>query len=125
MTRVVNPQALSCHPARGRRQLRSFLRDAGWPGDVEAVVLAVHEALMNSFQHAGGCTSALAGLDDLELVVEVRDAGPGFDLDRFTGQPPSTLAERGRGLWLISRIADRYQVERRNGTTCFRLAFHP
>ena len=97
-----------------------------WPGDIESVVLAVHEAVMNAAQHGGGCTGAVAAVDErLALVVEVRDRGPGFDLERYTGRPPSTLSERGRGVWLISRIAASCQLDHDGDTTCFRLCFRP
>jgi len=124
-TRLALPHALSGSPWRARRELRSLLLAANWPGDVEAVVLAVHEAVMNAEQHAGGCTAALAGLDDRDVVVEVWDRGPGFDPHRYASRPPGTLADRGRGIWLISQLAARYRVDRAAGSTCVRLAFQP
>lgn len=102
-----------------------MLEEAEWPGDVDAVVLAVHEALMNSCRHAGGVTSASAGLDGPELLVEIRDAGRGFDVDRHAAQPPDAMAERGRGLWLISQIAHSWAVRRHDGETSFCLRFQP
>ena len=114
---------LSAQPSRARQELQSLLESAGWPGDVEAVVLAVHEAIMNSMRHAGGAISATAGLEGSELVVEVCDGGPGFDVDEHSGQAPDPLAERGRGLWLIRQIAAGWKVERRDGETCLRLCF--
>lgn len=114
---------LSPHPGSARHQLRGLLVSSGWEGDVDAVVLAVHEAMMNAMHHAGGATSATAALDGDRLVVEVRDCGPGFGFDGHAGAQPDPMAERGRGLWLISRIADNYEVERTSDGTCLRLAF--
>jgi anti-sigma regulatory factor (Ser/Thr protein kinase) len=114
---------LSAQPARARQELQSLLESAGWRGDVEAVVLAVHEAIMNSMRHAGGATSATAGLAGADLVVEVRDGGPGFDVDEHSRRAPDPLAECGRGLWLITQIAASWKVERRDGETCLRLCF--
>lgn len=125
-TGVVTEHALSCTPARARWELRALLRAARWPGDVEAVVLAVHEAVMNACQHGGGCTKARARFDGPDrLAVEVHDRGPGFDVERYAGRPPSTTSERGRGIWLIAQIAASYELDRADGSTCFRLAFHP
>ncbi|MGH9225303.1 MAG: ATP-binding protein [Acidimicrobiales bacterium] len=124
-TGLADSYPLPRSPGRARRAMRSLLGSAGWQGDVEGVVLAVHEAVMNAEQHAGGCISATAHVDDREVVVEVCDRGAGFNPHWYTGHPPNTLAERGRGIWLISQIAARYEFERRGGSNCFRLCFHP
>ncbi len=118
-------RALPPSPSAARRELQSLLESARWPGDVEGVVLAVHEALMNSQRHAGGATSATVGLDGPAVVVEVRDSGPGFDVDRHARVPPDPMAERGRGLWLISQLADSWDVRRVEHETCLRLRFDP
>ena len=97
-----------------------------WPGDIDAILLAVHEALINSQRHAGGATSATVEVEDgTALVVEVRDEGPGFDLAEHASDPPDPLAERGRGLWLITQIAVSWDVRQQEGETCLRLHFKP
>ena len=51
-----------------------MLEAAEWPGDVDGIVLAVHEALTNAQRHAGGATSATAAVQDSSsLLVEVRE----------------------------------------------------
>ena len=123
---MVQTRALSPVPAQARRELQSLLKAADWPGDVDEVVLAVHEALINAQRHAGGATSATAAVQDSSaLLVEVRDEGPGFDVNEHAGQPPDPLAERGRGLWLITQIAAAWEVRRSGPETCFRLRFCP
>ncbi len=117
--------ALSPVPARARHELESLLESAAWQGDVDAVILAVHEALTNSHRHAGGVTAASVSLAEGEVVVEVCDAGPPFDAHRHTRRPPDLFAERGRGLWLISRVAQRMEVQRRRGHNCVRMQFRP
>ncbi len=118
---------LSPEPGRARHQLRRLLRNWGWPGEVDAVVLAVHEAIANSNRHAGGATGASveSGRDGRTLVVEVRDSGPGFSFNHYAGRPPDPLAEKGRGLWLISQIAESYAVQRADGETRLRMRFRP
>src|SRR5919199_918695 len=106
MTPIQRP--LSPQPARARRELRSFLESKAWPGDVDAVVLAVHEALINSVDHAGGINSALAKIQGRAVVVEVSDQGPGFE-PKPPVTPPDPLAERGRGLWLIDQLAASWE----------------
>ena len=113
-------------PAQARRQLQFLLESRSWPGDIDGILLAVHEALINAQRHAGGATSATAEVEDgKDLVVEVRDEGPGFDMGDHTNGPPDPLAERGRGLWLITQIAASWDVRQHRGETCLRLHFKP
>lgn len=123
--RLAHARALPAMPGPARRELQALLQDANWPGDVDSVLLAVHEALINSHRHAGGAVSARVCLDGKDLVVEVRDEGPGFEVDPHASQRPEAMAERGRGLWLISQIADSWDVRRDKGQTCFSLRFRP
>lgn len=101
--------ALSLRPARARREIESLLARHAWAGR-DDVVLALHEALVNAQRHAGGAVRAEACIDGSSLVLQVWDRGPGFDLDRYVRRPPDPMAERGRGLWLISRVASAVEV---------------
>ena len=95
---------------RARQRIRDYLH--GHVGDreaIDAVVLAVEEAMTNALRHSGA-------RDDLEihlqfeggdLVAEVRDHGAGFDVDSFDPERlPDLLAPSGRGLYLIARLMD-------------------
>jgi anti-sigma regulatory factor (Ser/Thr protein kinase) len=125
-TDLVETCALSPVPREARHQLRSLLESRCWPGNVDSIVLAVHEALTNADLHAGGATSATAVVEDSSvLVVEVRDRGPGFDVDRHATRPPDPMAERGRGLWLITQTASDWELDTRDRETCLRLRFSP
>lgn len=122
---LAGPHALSPSPSRARHQLQSLLESASWRGDVDAVILAVHEALANSHRHGGGVTAAVAEFHGDQLVVEVRDGGPPFDARRHTHRPPDPFVERGRGLWLISQIAHSWDVRRQRGENRLKLRFQP
>ncbi|MCA1690866.1 MAG: ATP-binding protein [Acidimicrobiales bacterium] len=122
-TGLANTWALPPDPGPARRELQALLEESHWPGDVDAVVLAVHEAMINAERHGGGATSATAEVTGSSITVEVRDQGPGFDLKSQAQQRPDALAERGRGLWLISQIAQSWDVRRRGRETCLRLRF--
>ena len=115
----VRPISLSLRPAAARRQLEAFLRDQHWPGDVDAIVLALHEALVNASRHGGGVRRVQVALtaDGSELTVAVCDQGGGFDPGPFVRRSPDPMAERGRGLWLISRLATAYDVQGNDGGT--------
>ena len=114
---LARPIRLSVRPAAARRQLEEFLRDERWPGDTDAIVLALHEALVNAARHGGGARWARAAIsfDGSELTIAVGDQGRGFDPEPFVRRSPSPMAERGRGLWLISRLAAGYEVRSTEG----------
>lgn len=107
---VAEPVALSLSPGRARQQLRDLLAGSGWSGDVDGALLAFHEALVNAHQHGGGATRAVASTDGEVLVVQIWDQGPGFDVLDRPEMVPEPMAERGRGLWLISRAAYDWEI---------------
>jgi len=107
---------------RARQQLEHLLAERRWSGDVEAVVLAMHEALVNAQRHAGGAVAAEAFVDGSTLTIEILDRGPGFDLPSQP-EPPDPLSERGRGLWLMCRTSSECEVRRQGDETCVRLRF--
>jgi anti-sigma regulatory factor (Ser/Thr protein kinase) len=119
---LARPVSLSSQPTAARRQVSKLLDDAGWCGDVDSAVLAVHEALVNSERHAGGVSEATASLDGDTLVIEVRDRGRGFAVPESPDMPDPT-AETGRGLFLIRRLASEAGVTRTGGETCLLLRF--
>jgi len=109
---IAEPIALPTAPSSARCQIRSLLSSRRWPGDVDAVVLALHEALVNADRHGGGAVRAEAAVDHDRLVIQVWDRGPAFDLAGHLHRPPDPMAERGRGLWLIGRITSSCEVRR-------------
>ena len=111
-SKFVEPIALPLEPEAARRRIHSYLEAEGWVGDVDDVVLAAHEALVNARRHGGAARRADMSLDGSSLVVRVWDAGPGFDLAARVRQPPEPTAERGRGLWLINRVTTACEVGR-------------
>jgi anti-sigma regulatory factor (Ser/Thr protein kinase) len=115
---------LSAEAGVARRQVAETLDEAGWRGDVDGVLLAVHEALVNAKRHAGGVTRATACLEGDAFVVEVWDRGKGFRMPRSKAAP-DTMAERGRGLFLIRRLATDVSVSESAGETGLRLRFEP
>jgi anti-sigma regulatory factor (Ser/Thr protein kinase) len=108
---LTRPIELAPQPGLARRELTRMLADAGWDGDVDAVALAMHEAMVNSQRHAGGVSRATACLDDDAVVVTVSDRGRGFGVADAPPMP-DPAAERGRGLFLIRRLATDVQVIR-------------
>ena len=121
-TKLATNTPLSLRPSRARRQLEDLLSGERWAGDVDAVVLAMHEALINAQRHAGGASRVEARVNGDTLVVEVYDRGPGFQLPPQI-EPPEPLAERGRGLWLMCRVSTRCEVRRDGDETCVHLRF--
>jgi len=124
-TALARPVTLSQQPAIARRQLTTKLQAADWPREsVDGVLLAVHEALVNAQRHAGGVGRANAGFDGHTLVVEVWDRGDGFLIPR-SPSAPTGLAEHGRGLYLMCRLATDVVLFRRADEVCLRMKFDP
>ncbi len=119
---LTRPVELSPQPALARRQLAGMLTDAGWEGDVDGALLAVHEAMVNAHRHGGGVTHACAGFDGHSLVVEISDRGRGFQVPDSAGEPDLT-AERGRGLFLIRQLASEAHLVRKDGDVRLVLTF--
>lgn len=120
--KLATPTPLSLRPGRARRQLTDLLAEERWPGDVDGVVLAMHEALVNAQRHAGGAVRVEVRVKGPTLVVEVFDRGPGFRLPSLA-ERPAPMAERGRGLWLMCRISTWCEVRRDGDETCVHLRF--
>ncbi len=119
---LTRPVELSDQPGAARRQLAAVLADAGWDGDTDAVLLAVHEAMVNAQRHGGGVTRATATVEDGTVVVEVVDRGQGFGVPDAPPMPDA-VAERGRGLYLIRQLSTDARVERSGDDVCLVLRF--
>ena len=120
---LAQPIALSLRPAHARRQVEELLRRERWQGEIDGVVLALHEALVNAQRHAGGIRRAEAAFDGSSLVVSVWDRGPGFDPSSYVNHSPDPMAEQGRGLWLISRLTTTWDVRRDDDGTAVVMRF--
>lgn len=104
-----------------RRLTRSFL--AGRTDETAAdAELVVSELVTNATRACEQRCRMSLRLDAGELIVEVRDEGPGLPELR----PLAPLAESGRGLALVHALAQRWSVQpdRRGGKTV-RAVFAP
>ena len=89
--------------------------------DLEALLFAVGEALANAMEHAlsGKDIEVFAEVDDERFVATVVDYGRGFTSVPHEREPlPSPTAERGRGIPIMQRCTDFFDVrsEPGNGT---------
>jgi len=105
--------------ARRLRTSFSAMLDAnGVPAKAAGeVLLAADEAFTNAFMHSGDVAGEVrvhAEVRDSHVVVEVRDAGCGFDprAHDVTATPDPRLAH-GRGLFLIHHLMDEVEVSSR------------
>ena len=119
---ITRPVELSKQPAAARRELTRLLAEERWDGDVDGVILAVHEAMVNAQRHGGGVTGATACVDGPTLLVTIADRGRGFQIPRSVGVADAT-AERGRGLFLIHHLAEEATVERKGAVVCLTMKF--
>ncbi|MGW1586614.1 ATP-binding protein [Streptomyces sp. NPDC002386] len=101
-----------------RRLLVGTMETAGVDPDVSYdLSVALSEACANAVEHGGygasaGCSEAYrvtAYLDGEKCRIEVADSGPGFALAQDP-RPARSDAEHGRGLCLISELADHVHI---------------
>ena len=79
------------------------------------VVLAVHELATNVIRHGSGHGRVRVWVNEDSLHCQVTDAGPASPVSMTTDDgaspasaaPPSWPIEPGRGLWIVSRVADQ------------------
>ena len=99
---------------RARQRVRDFLHEHVADGEaIEAVVLAIEEAMTNAVRHsgAGDDLDVLLYFEGDDLVAEIKDRGDGFDLTSFDPhRVPDPLAPSGRGLYLIAQLMDELDL---------------
>jgi anti-sigma regulatory factor (Ser/Thr protein kinase) len=71
------------------------------------------EIIANLIRHAAGTAELLLQRSSDGFVLHVLDKGPGFQV--APRLPNDLFSENGRGLYLISKLADGFSVERRPG----------
>ncbi len=111
-----------------RRVSESLLRGLHVPQpSIEDVAVALSEACGNVIRHATGTHEygVRLSVDADHCSIEVRDLGPGFDLEGLD-EPPVELtggpgAEDGRGLGLLEALMDDLEFVREDDTTTVRL----
>lgn len=105
-----------------RRELGSWLREAGASSDVvEIVQMACHEACSNSIEHGysfgEGKLDVDAKLDDRVVVLTIHDSGGWIE------RPDGNLPYRGNGLPLMEALMDSVELVHGNGAgTSVRMA---
>jgi anti-sigma regulatory factor (Ser/Thr protein kinase)/predicted ArsR family transcriptional regulator len=82
-----------------------FRRHAVASSDLDGAELALSELLSNAVKHAPGPAWVHVDWSGRRPRVEVHDLGPGFELRAVLPEDP--LAAGGRGLFVVSHIADQ------------------
>jgi anti-sigma regulatory factor (Ser/Thr protein kinase)/ligand-binding sensor protein len=111
------PDPAALFAARQRVRTHLQLSPLG-PLQIDDVVMALEEACTNIIRHSGSDEPMEVSLafEGRELEVVVRDHGQGFDASLFDpGELPDLMAEGGRGLFLMSRLMDRPELETEDG----------
>ena len=108
--------------------IEGLLVAQNWPKEaVEEVVLVATELVQNAIEHGSRCDGSEEAevrlvLDDSSVTVEVWDPGTGKDpqilLDRDVTKPVPLDEPRGRGLFLINRLANSLERGRRPEHGC-------
>lgn len=111
-----------------RSALACVLTREGWPGeDVGRVLLASTEALTNAIEHGspvGGSIGVELSVSEAYARIRVTDQGrPGSVVPTVpTVQPPVT-STRGRGLLIISRLAQEVELAPHGRGTALAVGF--
>jgi anti-sigma regulatory factor (Ser/Thr protein kinase) len=102
---------------RGRRAFRDQVSAMAMPqSDVDAAELIYGELVANTLRYAGGRVEVrLEHSDHMPPVLVVRDHGPGIDQATSPVRHDDPLAESGRGLAIVERLARGLEVERAEG----------
>lgn len=105
-----------------RSALACVLMREDWPADgAGRVLLASSEALTNAIEHgsrAGGAVEIELTLTEERADVRVLDEGrPGAVVPSVPSVAPPSTSPRGRGLIIISRLADDLEVRGRGAGT--------
>jgi anti-sigma regulatory factor (Ser/Thr protein kinase)/predicted ArsR family transcriptional regulator len=98
-------RSVPAQASRLRREIRSYLErhGAGSAEDVQAAELVTSELLANAYDHGAGPIWVTLDWTAAWPLLAVHDLGPTFELGSLL--PPEQLAQRGRGLWLVSQFA--------------------
>lgn len=101
---------------QARRLVDSFLGECGIDEEVRfPMLLAVTEAVTNACRHGArpdGAGHIRLGVacENADVVVAVRDDGPGFEMLQDHMEPADLDATGGRGLHMIMELCDHVQV---------------
>jgi anti-sigma regulatory factor (Ser/Thr protein kinase) len=98
-----------------RSAIACLLEREDWPAEgAGRVLLASSEAVTNAIEHgspAGGLIEVGLSVTPDRADIRIVDEGvPGVPVPRRPISPPPVTAERGRGLLIISRLADDFDV---------------
>jgi serine/threonine-protein kinase RsbW len=112
--RLAFPSSINCCDEL-RESLRVVSVIEGYCGQFATELsLSLHEAFVNAVIHGNGGNDDLsvsitlrASADD--LLVHVRDCGPGFNLDEVANpvDGENLLKQSGRGIYFIRKFTDR------------------
>jgi serine/threonine-protein kinase RsbW len=101
-----------------RRILAATLGTVGVAEDCsDDILLALAEACSNAVAHAepADCYEVSVNIDAEQCLIEVVDAGSGFDPSVLPTTLPD-LDEAGRGLHIIRAVADQFDLRSNNPT---------
>jgi anti-sigma regulatory factor (Ser/Thr protein kinase) len=103
-----------------RHEVLLFLRLHGVdPESINDVVMCVHEACANAVHHSGSHADVVVelALEAQSVKVAVSDSGCGLDLtQRDPMREPELLRLKGRGLYLMAKLMDEFEISVAGGT---------
>jgi signal transduction histidine kinase len=110
------------HDERAARATRhDFARHVrsryGTDVDAMAAEIVLGELISNAVRYAPGRTHVQAEFDERGVTIAVQDSGKGF-IPRSVPALDGLLSESGRGLAIVSRLAERMEIKCRMDDGC-------
>ncbi|MBV9720096.1 MAG: ATP-binding protein [Candidatus Eremiobacteraeota bacterium] len=106
--RYESSDAIDCLTER-RNFLEAVREHRDWEVDDEAAKVVFTELVANVVRHAPGPIEVTLECDGCSLLLNVSDRGSGFAYEPKL--PENLLAEGGRGLYIVSRLATEVRIE--------------
>jgi anti-sigma regulatory factor (Ser/Thr protein kinase) len=108
-----------------RLAIRRLAAEGHFAERADDLALALAEIVANAQEHGRKPVTVRAWLDG-RLIIEVTDAGPGFDAEALVpDSPPTHRGQRGRGLWIARQLVDHMAVTTGPTGTTVRLELSP
>jgi anti-sigma regulatory factor (Ser/Thr protein kinase) len=102
------------------RRVRAFLVERGVEhGTADDLRLCVHECCANAMRHSGSSDDidVWLSVDEDEVAILIKDYGRGLDLERCDpGRSPEPHSTCGRGLYVVTRLLDEFEITVDGGT---------
>jgi serine/threonine-protein kinase RsbW len=105
-------------------RVQEWMQKQGLERHLFRFTLLIREALNNAVVHGAKCDPARqisfsVFRREEDIILSIKDTGPGFDPERFPEYPETerVCPEHGWGVPLMRKFASRFSYDQKDGTT--------